>query len=91
MIYIVVWVCFSEFLGSFLANWFYTENGRTARFRAGMDIQYLLTRVVGWASGGCRTVILQPRGGRFCNYEEESFATTRREQNGGNLGDFESG
>ena len=28
-----------------------------------------------------RRVILQPRGGRFCNYEEKNFATTRRLQN----------
>jgi len=38
-----------------------------------------LTRAIGWASGGgCRRVILQPRGERFCNHEEENFATTRR-------------
>jgi len=34
--------------------------------------------MIGWASGECRMPVLQPRGGRFCNYEEKDFATTRR-------------
>jgi|GEM_PF-3487320 len=42
-----------------------------------------LIRAIGWASGGCRRVILQPRGGKFCNHEEVAKS--------GVLGDFESG
>jgi len=36
--------------------------------------------------GSSRMSILQPRGGLFCNYEEENFATTRMTQNWGILG-----